>query len=864
MPAANNYDAARESTSIGSSGSTRSISECEDGSGAQINIFDIRRPRHEESLLQEIFNGLKPVGGSEKSLPTLLLYDAEGLKLFEEITYLEEYYLTNAEIQVFNLRKVDILLEAIDRLGKDVSYYALDLSESELQRTLQQAPRDKYQHISYFGLHGTYDDGLDWLQTAQNEGKTKVILSLGSSIGNFGRADAASFLKGFGDALGPCDSLLVGIDSCKDAKRVWHAYNDRKNVTQRFYMNGLRHANRVLGTDAFKLDEWKAVGEFSREKGCHHAYVTPLRDTQVAGANIRAGEKVWLEESYKYSHRELMQLWNLSGIQARKSWTNDRSDYAMHLLDKPTFAFSAFPEQYAAAPVPTWAEWQQLWKLWDAVTRTMVPNEELMEKPIKLRNACIFYLGHIPAFFDIKMAESTDGTLTEPKQYAKTFERGIDPDVENPEKCHAHSEVPDTWPPLNDMLAYQERIRARVKAFYDSGAISDRKIQRCLWLGYEHEGMHLETLLYMLIQGEKTLPPPSLVKPDFAKLAHDAAAASVPNDWISIPQQDLLVNMNDSESVSGPDRYFGWDIEKPSRAVHVKQFTAKARPITNFEYAQFLLGTGREDIPASWSLVDPFREATTNGHGAVKGHKSVNDYESVNGHNAANGSADVKEHNDVFADFIANKAVRTVYGGVPLSQALHWPVAASYDELARCASFYGGRIPTLEETRSIYLYAEHSKASKATNALGRTIPAVNSHLVNEGVEESPPQDGVSNGLQQHKPEPNDLFVDLDGCNVGFQNWHPIPVTQKGGKLCGQADFGGLWEWTSSKLQKHEGYEPMPLYPAYSQDFFDDRHNVVFGGSWATVPRIAGRKSFVNWYQHNYPYVWAGARLVKDT
>ena len=47
------------------------------------------------------------------------------------------------------------------------------------------------------------------------------------------------------------------------------------------------------------------------------------------------------------------------------------------------------------------------------------------------------------------------------------------------------------------------------------------------------------------------------------------------------------------------------------------------------------------------------------------------------------------------------------------------------------------------------------------------------------------------------------------------------------------------------------------------DFFDGKHNIVLGGSWATHPRIAGRKTFVNWYQRNYPYAWIGARLVKD-
>ena len=226
-----------------------------------------------------------------------------------------------------NLRKVNILLEAIDRLGKDVEYYALDLSESELHRTLQQATRIRYKHISYFGLHGSYDDGLEWLKSSQVAGKRKTILSLGSSLGNFPRDEAANFLKSFAEALQPEDNVLIGIDSCQDAERVWHAYNDVDNVTQRFYMNGLLHANHVLGHEAFLLEEWKAVGEYSQALGKHHAFVTPSRDMQVAGANVNAGERVWIEESYKYTYEDLMSLWNQAGVQARKSWMNDRSDY---------------------------------------------------------------------------------------------------------------------------------------------------------------------------------------------------------------------------------------------------------------------------------------------------------------------------------------------------------------------------------------------------------------------------------------------------------------------------------------------------------------------------------------------------------
>lgn len=138
------------------------------------------------------------------------------------------------------------------------------------------------------------------------------------------------------------------------------------------------------------------------------------------------------------------------------------------------------------------------------------------------------------------------------------------------------------------------------------------------------------------------------------------------------------------------------------------------------------------------------------------------------------------------------------------------------------------------------------------------------HLCNNGVEETPPSNSdVPTPASGASPNPDDLFADLTRCNVAFKTWHPTAVTGEGGRLRGQSDAGGLWEWTSSPLVEHEGFKAMDLYPGYTADFFDNKHNIVLGGSWATAPRIAGRKSFVNWYQRNYPYTWATARLVRD-
>ena len=353
----------------------------------------------------------------------------------------------------------------------------------------------------------------------------------------------------------------------------------------------------------------------------------------------------------------------------------------------------------------------------------MIPHNELYEKPIKLRNACIFYLGHIPTFFDMKLTEATNTPPTEPKYFYKIFERGIDPDVDNPEKVHAHSEVPSTWPPLEEILAYQKDVRERVRKLYSNGqAFNNSWTGRALWLGFEHEVMHMETLLYMLLQSDKTLPPEGTVKPDFEQLAAQTKRDAVNNDWFDIPVQTIQLGLHDEDDAGGPVRYFGWDVEKPPYQTEVKAFKAKGRPITNEEYAKYLHATGKTNLPASWMVTTKL----SNGVNGVNGH-----HNGTNGHhNGANGDQNGingyhMDGDNGLHNFLEGKAIRTVYGIVPLKYTLDWPVAASYDELLGCAKYMGGRIPTLEETRSIYVHVEELKKRDPSKALGSKIPAVN-------------------------------------------------------------------------------------------------------------------------------------------
>ena len=389
----------------------------------------------------------------------------------------------------------------------------------------------------------------------------------------------------------------------------------------------------------------------------------------------------------------------------------------IHVVSKGAFHFSRQLNKDSKLAVPTLSDWENAWSAWDHVTCQLIPKAELMSKPIDLRNPCLFYLGHIPTFLDIHLTRATNGANTEPRCYTVIFERGIDPDVDDPTQCHAHSKMPQSWPSLSDILDYQRRVRDRVRSIYmEDNFQSNKVVAKSISMGFEHELMHLETLLYMTIQNDKMKPPSAYALPDFEAAAKFADRNSVKNDWFEVPETTLHLGRDETGSADDC-RLFGWDIEFPCRTVHTNKFLAKGRPITVGEYISYLTETGKSQLPASW-----FQMHSSNNciNGASSNVPKEQDSLLPNGSKNSASAIDL---------FIQNKAVKTVWGAVPLKHALNWPVMASYDELSACAQWMGGRIPTQEEVRSIYNLVDSHKIANAQKALGKMIPAVNALVV---------------------------------------------------------------------------------------------------------------------------------------
>lgn len=183
-----------------------------------------------------------------------------------------------------------------------------------------------------------------------------------------------------------------------------------------------------------------------------------------------------------------------------------------------------------------------------------------------------------------------------------------------------HSEVPqndEEWPSVSSIMQFQSRVRARLLKLYsdvDEGKIPmTRKIARVLFMTFEHEAFHAETLLYMLLQraGTGTLPPFGFAPPDWASLSAIWDSTPTPKQTtVTLGPATITLGHDDDEAEDMlPDKAndvggheFGWDNEHPKREVSVGEFRIEWRPVTNGQFYEFYKGRNGQDLqmPASW------------------------------------------------------------------------------------------------------------------------------------------------------------------------------------------------------------------------------------------------------------------------
>lgn len=276
-------------------------------------------------FFQDTWRGLS---ASPKYLQSKYFYDEEGDSIFQEIMACPEYYLTKCELDIFSNKRSELantilsyfddfdvvelgagdasksvyFLKTLLRRDIDFTYYPIDISENIITYLSNELPA-AFPGIRVHALNGEYFDMLEELKYIGT--RNKVVLFLGSTIGNMPLEDTVGFFKELRAHLVPGDLILTGFDLKKDPGIILAAYNDAAGITRRFNLNLLQRINKTLDAD-FDITQFAHRPFYNEQTGACKSYLKSLKgqDVHIGAADpvhFNKGEQIFMEISQKYT-----------------------------------------------------------------------------------------------------------------------------------------------------------------------------------------------------------------------------------------------------------------------------------------------------------------------------------------------------------------------------------------------------------------------------------------------------------------------------------------------------------------------------------------------------------------------------------
>lgn len=303
----------------------------------------------------------------QRMLPPWLFYDDRGSELFEQITELPEYYLTRAEREILEkyadeivalaaagterplhvvelgagaATKTPLILRAVVRRQGRCLYLPSDVSAAALEDAVQRLRREE-PGVDVRPITGSHTDVLPQIKAI---GPRRLVLFLGSSIGNFADDEAVALLSDVARVLAPGGALLLGADRRKDPEILIPAYDDAQGVTAAFNLNVLVRLNRELRSD-FDLSRWQHSARWNdvRSRVEMHLVSTVDQDVAVAGRNYRflAGDTIHTESSVKYTRERVDEILTRAGFGRVRTFTDSGDRFDVHLARRVPEPFGA-------------------------------------------------------------------------------------------------------------------------------------------------------------------------------------------------------------------------------------------------------------------------------------------------------------------------------------------------------------------------------------------------------------------------------------------------------------------------------------------------------------------------------------------
>ena len=303
-------------------------------------------------MAREVRDGLT---ATPKRLPSKLFYDEVGSALFEAITELPEYYLTRTERAIFEdytaeileaagpaltlvelgagtASKTCILIEELLQRQSRALFYPIDVSSAALNHAVRQMTA-QFPALRVNPVVADYMGGVPALSRITGR---KLVLYIGSSIGNFEHSEAIGMLRRIRRSLRSGDALLLGTDLAKSPKILVPAYDDAQGVTAQFNKNILARLNRELEAD-FDLGAFKHVALWNKHCSRMEIYLESLAKQSAFIPAIdldvcfEQGERLHTENSYKYTDEMVNTILRESGFALERTWSDPKRWFGVHL-----------------------------------------------------------------------------------------------------------------------------------------------------------------------------------------------------------------------------------------------------------------------------------------------------------------------------------------------------------------------------------------------------------------------------------------------------------------------------------------------------------------------------------------------------
>ncbi len=300
----------------------------------------------------DVLEGLK---NTPKKLSSKYFYDKTGDRLFQEIMAMPEYYLTKCELDIFKNKtekltdfiasgneafdlielgagdamKSTYLLQYLVEQGRDFTYMPIDISGNILS-VLNEKLSVKIPKLEIVSLEGDYFEMLH--KAAAMSSRKKVVLFLGSNIGNMNTDEAENFCIELKKNLNSGDVVLIGFDLKKNPHTILNAYNDQTGITAAFNLNLLTRINRELNAN-FEIKDFQHFQTYDPVSGACRSYLVSLKDQNVKISDefveFKENELIDMEVSHKFSETDIIKLAEKSGfkiigeIKDSKNWYVD-------------------------------------------------------------------------------------------------------------------------------------------------------------------------------------------------------------------------------------------------------------------------------------------------------------------------------------------------------------------------------------------------------------------------------------------------------------------------------------------------------------------------------------------------------------